>query len=319
MHLLLVGAGYMAKEYAKVLIAKKIPFEIIGRSEEKCSLLSNELQKPIISGGLENSYDKVEKFPTHAIVASSLSDIENNTIFLLERGVKNILIEKPGATTLEGIQRIATLTKKKKAKVFIAYNRRFYSSVLEAKKRIEMDGGLKSMVIEFTEWAHILKDLKKNQSDLSNWFIANSTHVLDTAFYFGGKPKEMSSYVQSKLDWHPSGSVYAGAGITEKDILFSYHANWTSPGSWKLELLTDKNRYIFRPFEELHVQQLGELVVQKVEIDDSLDKEYKPGLSLQVEEFCEHSECHSELLDINTAMQHFKIYSAMQLGGYQNE
>lgn len=32
----LIGAGYMAKEYAKVLKALEIPFTVIGRNEENC-------------------------------------------------------------------------------------------------------------------------------------------------------------------------------------------------------------------------------------------------------------------------------------------
>ena len=37
--------------------------------------------------------------------------------------------------------------------------------------------------------------------------------------------------------------------------------------------------------EELHIQKIGSVKIEKVEIDDDLDKKYKPGLYKQVSAF----------------------------------
>jgi hypothetical protein len=87
------------------------------------------------------------------------------------------------------------------------------------------------------------------------------------------------------LDWHPSASVFNGAGITDTGALFSYHANWEAPGRWSVEVLTKEHRLILRPLEELQVQNLGSVSVEKMEIADKLDKSYTPGFYRETESF----------------------------------
>lgn len=311
-HVLLVGAGYMAKEYVKVLKALDVSFDVVGRGKESAEAFQKELGVSVQYGGVEKNFDQSRSY-SHAIIATTLESLEENTLFLLNQGVSNILVEKPGAVTQEGISRIAALAEEKGANVYIAYNRRFYASVIDAKKRIAEDGGLTSFHFEFTEWGHMIETLNKTQFQFENWFIGNSTHVLDTAFYFGGVPKEVRAFVQGKTNWHPHGCIYTGAGITEKEILFSYNANWAAPGSWKLELLTNLNRYIFRPFEKLHIQKLGKIEVEEVQISDELDIQFKPGAYRQLEAFC-FKEMESNLLSIFELEKIFKSYMMIKNG-----
>lgn len=311
MHVLLVGAGNMAVEYIKVLDKLTIDYSIIGRGSESASVFEEETGKSVITGGLETAYDSLTSLPTHAIVATTLESLEENTLYLIEKGVQQILVEKPAALSKEGMNRIVQSVSKHGAKVYIAYNRRFYASVLAATRLIEEDGGLTSFLFEFTEWSHVVGALGKSTAQLNNWFIGNSTHVVDMAFFFGGKPREISSYVTSTLDWHPKGSIYAGAGVTEKDIFFTYHANWQAPGSWKLELLTTKNRYIFRPLEKLHVQRLGKVEVEVIEINDKLDLEFKPGLYEQTNAFINKTSLSGNLLSIEEGLEMMTIYEDM--------
>ena len=65
-------------------------------------------------------------------------------------------------------------------------------------------------------------------------------HVVDLAFYLCGKPDEISCYTTGGLNWHSAASVFAGAGITKKNVLFSYNANWGAPGRWGVEIMTKK-------------------------------------------------------------------------------
>jgi predicted dehydrogenase len=251
MHVLLVGAGNMSIEYAKVLSGLKVDFSVISRGVENAKKFKIATGKEVITGGLENKYNDLLIQPTHAIVVTTLESLVTNSVYLLERGIGNLLIEKPGAVDNIGLQKIFELSQINECKTYIGYNRRFYSSVIKAEQLIKAEGGLQSFIFEFTEWSHKIKELQKTEIQFNNWFIGNSTHVLDLAFYFGGKPKEISSFVSGGSEWHPRGMIFTGGGVTEKDLLFSYHANWEAPGSWKLELLTKQNRYIFRPLEEL--------------------------------------------------------------------
>lgn len=311
MNILLVGAGNMAIEYAKVLNAHNVDFTVIGRGNKSADTFEKTTNIKILKGGIDKVFDQLSVQPTHAIIASTLESLEENTLYLLHKGISNILIEKPASLSSVGMKKIYDVASKYNANVFIAYNRRFFASVIEAQYLIEKDGGLSSFLFEFTEWSHIVGSLKKTPIQLDNWFIGNSTHVVDMAFFFGGKPKEMTSYVASNLEWHPKGSIYAGSGITERDILFSYHANWEAPGSWKLELLTSKNRYIFRPLEKLKVQRIGSVDIEEINIDDKLDFKYKAGLYEQTNAFLNETLLAKNLLTIEDALELIIVYEKM--------
>lgn len=311
MRVLVIGAGLMAGEHVKVLDALNVNYTVVGRSKQSAENFEQTYGQKVIYGGLENVFNQLENDYTHAIIATPLENLEENTLFLLENGMKNILLEKPGAVTIEGMKKIARLAEEKKAIVYIAYNRRFYASVLEAKKRIKEDGGLSSFLFEFTEWSHQIEKLNKTIFQLNSWFIGNSTHVVDTAFYLGGTPKFLTGYTQSKLDWHPKGSIFVGAGVTEKNIPFSYHANWEAPGSWKLELLTNSNRYIFRPFEQLHIMPKGKVIIEKVDLDFTLDEKFKPGLYRQIEAFLFGIDAE-DLLDVKSMLTNMEWYEKIQ-------
>jgi len=287
MKVLLIGTGYMSTEYAKVLKGLDVDFDVIGRSKEKSDLFQKKFDINVFSGGLEFFF-KTKNLTeyTHVINSSSVDSLKDTTVFLLKKGVKNILLEKPGVSNSNEIESLFEESKKyKKTNIVLAYNRRFYASVISAKKIIEEDGGVKSFVFEFTEWAHLIKQGDFSKSALENWFLANSTHVVDTAFYLGGIPKEMNCFSKGRLDWHPSGSTYTGAGITDSNALFSYHANWEAPGRWFLELLTSKHRLIFKPFESLQIQEIGSVKTEEIDIDYSLEKDFKPGLYKQTKAF----------------------------------
>ena len=300
----LIGPGSMAIDYVKVLKGLNSNFIIVGRSKNSAmDFYENTRIQPYI-GGMENFLNENPKKCTHAIVTVGVKELANITIQLLEYGVKNILVEKPAGLNVKEIAQVANVTKQNVAKVYVAYNRRFYASTLKAKDIIQKDGGVTSFNFEFTEWSHEIEKLKKEARVKENWFLANSTHVVDLAFYLGGTPKEISNYTAGGLKWHPTASIYSGAGISKTGALFSYQANWESAGRWSVEMLTKKHRLIFRPMEKLQIQNRGSVQIDYIqEIDYSLDEQYKPGLYLQTEMFLKGFEkglCHIFEQALNT-------------------
>jgi predicted dehydrogenase len=305
----LVGAGYMAKEYAKVLKALGREFIVIGRGKETAADFEQTLRIPVVTGGIEEYIQSSKILPEHAIVTVDAQYLYDATRKLMDCGVRNLLVEKPGALATDDIEKLEKVAEQRKSNVYIAYNRRFYSSVLKAGEMIKEDGGCISFVFEFTEWSHIVKDLKKSEVEKRKWFVANSTHVVDLAFYLGGKPKKIQCFTSGGLDWHPSASIFAGAGVTDKDALFSYHADWAAPGRWGVELMTAKHRLILRPLEELQVQNLGSVSIERVELDDRLDKQYKPGLFRQAESFLAGD--RGSLKSLREQVKDLKLYYKM--------
>jgi predicted dehydrogenase len=285
---LLIGTGPMAVAYAAVLKSLPVDLVVIGRGSESAALFENQVGLIPITGGLQkyltsNTIDQ----STFVINATGPESLMPSLKLLLDAGARNILVEKPAALSIEELAENKHYFEQKTAQIFVAYNRRFYASVRRAKELIDEDHGLLSVNFEFTEWAHKIEAINKAPGVKENWFFANSTHVIDLAFFFAGMPKEFGCYSsKGELKWHPK-TNFAGAGITEKDVLFSYLANWESAGRWSVELLTNRRRFFLKPLEGLSVQMRGSMVVENVLFDDSLDQTYKPGVYLQTLAFLE--------------------------------
>ncbi len=290
----LVGAGSMGTEYAKVLKALDVQFITIGRGAKRAAIFRDIAEGPVVPGGIEAYICSKPKIPQYAIVSVGVEALKSVTLQLIAYGVPNILVEKPAGLNRIEINEVQQAAARANATVFVAYNRRFYSSAQKGKDLIRLDGGVTSFNFEFTEWSHVIEKLEKESIVKKNWLLANSTHVIDMAFFMAGSPKQIFCFTGGGLHWHPSASIFAGAGITEQGALFSYQANWGAPGRWGVEILTNHHRFFFRPLEKLQLQKQGSLVIESCEIDDRLDIAFKPGLYLQVknlirnrtDEFC---------------------------------
>ncbi len=287
MNIWLVGSGTMSRDYIKVLNSLNANTTVIGRGENSAQEFTKSTNIPVITGGLDAFLATKPSLAQAAIVSVGVEDLNKTVKTLVDIGVKKILSEKPAGINFQEIQGLYDYAKNKDVEILLGYNRRFYSSVLAAQKMIAEDGGATSFTFEFTEWSHIIEKSNKPKKVFENWLLANSSHVIDMAFFLGGEPKEIACFHYGSMAWHPSASAFTGAGITKANIPFSYHANWQSAGRWSVEVLTRKRRYIFRPLEELHIQELGSVALSKVDIDNKLDAEYKPGLYLQVKNFLE--------------------------------
>ena len=282
----IVGTGPMAQGHAKVLVYLEKAFTVIGRGKPSAdSFYDNMGIQPFI-GGI-NAFLNSNQFNEQdsVIIATGTEALMSTLKKALLAGAGKVLIEKPAAISIEELLENEEFLRPFGNKVFVAYNRRFYASVAEAMKLIEEDGGLESMHFEFTEWAHKIEPLDKAPGVKENWFFANSTHVVDLAFFIAGKPKEWSAYAQSgKLDWHNK-TKFAGAGITDNGVIFSYHSNWESAGRWGIELNTHKRKIILKPLESIFIQELGSIERVEHEFNDGFDVIFKPGLINQLAAF----------------------------------
>lgn len=310
-NILLVGAGHMAMEYAKVLRAINLLFIVVGRGQSLAKAFERIVGVKVAVGGIEKWLKGNKHVPKRAIVAVNVDQLATTTKKLIASGVGEILLEKPGGLTSSEIKSVAVFAKQRRARVFIAYNRRFYSSVIKACEIIQQDKGVESFTFDFTEWNHQIADLQMLEIIKNHWFLANSSHVVDLAFFLGGKPRKMNSFRSGSLKWHPAGSVFSGAGITKLNAPFSYSANWSAPGRWGVEVFTSKSKLIFRPLEKLQIMRLGSIAINEVEIDDRLDRDFKPGLYRQVKSFISDKK---NLLTIDQQVENLKYYK--KIAGY---
>ncbi|MDD4083092.1 MAG: hypothetical protein PHD05_06920 [Sphaerochaetaceae bacterium] len=314
--ILVIGSGYMAEEYLKVIKELGYKAIVVGRGSEKIGKLKEKYPAfQFFSGGLENFLNTNSNYPKTAINTVNVEFLRITTEQLLNAGVNKILLEKPGALTVSGLSNLAELTSDKNAKLYIAYNRRFYSAVKELQKQVELEGGILSAHFEFTEWIHTIDPALYEKETLERWIIANSSHVIDTVFHIIGNPKSLNCSVsgQNAISWHPSGSIFIGSGISDKDIPFTYHTNWQAPGRWAIEILTKKGRYYLKPMERLFVQQIGSIKIEEVALNYDIDNLFKPGLFLQTKSFLEDLNIN-RICTLSDHVLNFTYY--MKMGGY---
>ena len=133
--ILLVGLGNMSQEYAAVLSHLNVEFTPVGRGEASAKSFRDLIGIPAVLGGLEQFIDSFEgNIASHAIVCLPIDSLHMETVRLIKFGVKNILVEKPAGLTSAQIDDIANHASQFGCNVFVAYNRRFFSSVVELQK-----------------------------------------------------------------------------------------------------------------------------------------------------------------------------------------
>ncbi len=310
---LIVGSGTIGLEYAKVLQALGRSVMVIGRGKKSAEALTAHTGLPVITGGLEAWLDSLEgPPPAEAIVAVPIQNLNEAARRLIRAGVRRLLLEKPGGLTLDEMTALAEEAKAVEAEVYLAYNRRFYAATRKALDIISEDDGVRSLLFEFTEWSHKIVTLNYPPEVLDAWLLANSSHVIDMAFFLCGWPETLCAQVAGKLDWHPCGSAFSGSGTTTSGAVFSYHADWAAPGRWGVEVLTKKHRLIFRPMEQLQYQKIGSVAVEPVEIDYSLDEKFKPGFYLQVKAFLDGPK--TDLLRLEEQCHHIEAFYSVIRG-----
>ena len=305
---LLVGAGPMAISYFKVLKSLKCKVVVVGRGESSACEFLTQTDHEVRLGGLKNYIQHCDKLPKFAIIATPVDTLAENSKLILEAGVKNVLVEKPAGIDPQEVTSVHNYSLLNKANVFVAYNRRFYSSVISAKDRILADGGATSLRIEFSEWSERIRDSHFSTKVKSHWLYANSTHVLDMGFYIAGFPSELHCEVSGSLDWHNAGAQFVGHGRLPNGALFSYHADWMAAPRWMIEVMTTNGTYMFNPLEKLKFRSTKSFEVAEIDINDEVDNKFKPGLYEQTRHFL-NGQAES-LLSIADHVDHMnKVYS----------
>ena len=316
MKILIIGSGYIAQEYLKVISNLKINCVVVGRGEFNLKKTKEKYPNyEYFSGGIEKYLNQnlIIGF-THFINLVNIQHCLKVTQFLLNHGAKNILLEKPGGLNINELSIVNNYANSVNAKVFIAYNRRFFESINKLIDLSNKDGGIQNIHFEFTEWVHAINKDDFSKDELEKWIISNSSHVIDTVFYLIGLPKEMTIHTSGDniIEWHKSGSVFVGSGLSENNIPFSYNTNWNSAGRWAIEVTSKNHRFYLKPMEKLSVQEKGKISIHDIDIENEKDLNFKPGLYDLIVSFL--SDNPKKLLKIKEQIDHIKIYN--KIGAY---
>lgn len=311
---LLVGAGPMAVDYARVLTALGVRPVVMGRGAASAAAFQDKTGIIAGTGPLDGQVRALgADLPKTAIVAVNAHQLAEVSAHLMQAGVARLLVEKPAALDLDEVRAVQTAAAQAGAEVYVAYNRRFLASVMAGDAIIARDGGPLSVRFDFSEPARRIATLNKPQRELTTWFYGNSTHVLDLAFHFAGRPVRLQGAVAGGSVIDPLTGIFSGSGLMAGGCHLSWHANWVAPGRWGLEVLTREHRLIYQPLEKLRVQTQASFAETPVEIDDADDLAFKPGLLRQTRAFLT-GDGAERLLSLTEHAGNMQAYEAIRTG-----
>lgn len=273
----LIGAGSMIEEYIKVLksLGKTELAGIYSRTKSKSDKLKKKYNISHVCDSVKDLYLK-----TNADAVVIAVSIESLYEVLQEARNYNwiCLSEKPLGYDFDQARKISKLFQNSKSKLFLALNRRFFSSTLNAKKL--MKEVKDKRFIQITDQQNILN---RNIATVvkKNYMYANSIHLIDYINIFcRGKIIDVSDVI--KLKQHKSKYIC-------KKILFSsgdcvlYTAIWNAPERWSVNINMSMLRLELKPLEELKVQHGNNRKIKLVKINND-DLDFKPGLKKIIQE-----------------------------------
>ena len=277
MNILIIGAGSISIEYAKVIDALNVKYVIFQRSSSNKKVPDN---LNLIKRDSIKDLD-LNEF-THIINCVDLENQAKVNFFLLQNSNAKILSEKPGFIFEADYLKALNLSKEIKSNFFVAYNRRFFQSVIKLKELSELDGGITSMHFEFTEWQKSVEETNISMKLKEKWALLNSSHVIDLAFFICGNPKDINCETFAALDWHPRSAIMKGYGVTFLGIPFSFSSDWSSAGRWEINIFTKRRKFILSPLEKLKYIEKETVLIKDFEMSND---NFKHGFYKQIDSF----------------------------------
>lgn len=274
----IVGAGNMAAEHAKAFFG--LPgVELVGitsRTRARAEMLASNYDNMRVFDSIEEMY-----INTHA----DLVIVTVREMSMYDVAVKcfnypwAILLEKPAGYNLQNATQILEAARELGSRVWVALNRRAYSSTRQALSRIaDIDSPRYIRVLDQQDQLAARDIYNEPPEVVENYMYANSIHLIDYFRVFGrGKVVSVTPIYR----WTPQSPwmVVAKIDFSSGDTGI-YEGVWSGPGPWAVTVVTTAERIELRPLEQASVQLRGERTITQLEISNE-DKDFKPGLRQQ--------------------------------------
>jgi predicted dehydrogenase len=229
----MIGSGKAARFHLKAL--RHIDDVVVacvvdrGRSDARPLMARYGIDRHFSS--LRKALDEV-RFDA-AIVAVTAAETRGVTATLLDSGIA-CLVEKPLGVTVDEARELRDRARSVSCATFVAYNRRFYSSVLAAQEFVRALGRPYSIHVEASEPLFALRK-RLGEDALRNRLVLNTTHAIDMFTLFGGPVSEVSPIGYRRLvDGIPADFMcflrFRGSGTG------SFLSHWCSPGENEVRL-----------------------------------------------------------------------------------
>ena len=273
----IIGAGRIAENYISVIKEFK-NIKLIGIiSKSKASSKKKALKHKIPYHG--NSLKKMMEFikPDIVIVCVTPTDTKKVCLNLLNYKCV-ILVEKPVGLSVNDSKKVLEKSQNSKGKIFVAFNRRFFSSTLILLKKLKKNKNKRIVYVSDQEDTRAAKKNGHSKKVINNWMYANSIHLIDYfTFLCRGK---IITVISKKIKINENEYYkYAKILFSSGDVGF-YNAYWNRPAPWKISVSSNNSYYQLYPIEKLtEKNKAGQI---KNYESSKYDTKYKPGFYLMV-------------------------------------
>lgn len=273
----IIGAGYMAREHIRAFqdVTNVVISGIYSRTISKAQLLAQEFEIKVIAENIEELFNKTRA--DLVVITASVSSIAAVSI-KCSKFPWICLIEKPPGYNLEEAFLIRDHFIQNKARVFVALNRRHYSSTLAVLDQLKDQDSFRLIKVCDQEDMNDPVRIGHPKNVIDNWMYANSIHMVD---YFSIFCRGKLLSVDPVIKWDPNNPRYVVAKLEfDSGDVGLYEAVWNAPSPWSVSVITSKVRWDMSPLEVAARQDYGSR--KKVPINlNKWDDDFKPGLRMQ--------------------------------------
>ncbi|MBI96448.1 oxidoreductase [bacterium] len=297
-----IGAGYMCNEHIKVFscINDVNLVGIYSRTRAKAQKIALKFPQLKVCSSVQELYESTNA--DLVVISVSVESTEKICNLAFQFNWK-LLVEKPVGINHRQALRIEQKAFESGSEVFVALNRRFYSSTLRLKNVLEHYPNRRIVNVNDQQDLNIAKKMGFNKLVLKNWMYANSIHLIDYFSIFC-RGNHDSTEILEKWDPDNPSVVIAKLNYSSGDIgLFQSFWNCSSP--WSVSLATEGMRAQLEPLEHISFQYGGSREKFLYE-EDNFDKNFKPGLYRQaynlINKLRGNNSCSVSLKEANKSM-----------------
>jgi predicted dehydrogenase len=275
----IVGAGYMAREHIRAF--RDVPgVQIVGihsRTMARAEEMAAQFDIPAVCASVSELHD-ITQADLLVVTAPELAmNAVSRACFEYQWA---ILLEKPAGYNISDAEDIEAAARTRNRRVFVALNRRHYSSTQTVLSDMKELSGQRFIRVQDQQDQNRALQAGQPKRVVENWMYANSIHLIDY-FLMLGRGKICT--VEQIIPWTPDepGYVVARVSFDSGDVGL-YEGIWNGPGPWAVSINTPEKRWEMRPLEQAAFQIAGQRKLETVEAHP-WDTQFKPGLRLQAE------------------------------------
>ena len=304
----IIGAGYMAREHIRAF--QDVPgVRIMGihsRTRVRAQALATQF-------AIEHACDSVSELyeitQAHLVVVTVPELAMNAVSRACFEYPWIVLLEKPAGYNLPDAEEIELAAREKNSRVFVALNRRHYSSTQAVLHDLKKLPGQRFIRVQDQEDQVRASQSGQPKTVVENWMYANSIHVID---YFSILGRGGICAVEPIISWNPDEPRYVVAKVSfDSGDVGLYEGIWDGPGPWAVSVNTPEKRWEIRPLEQATFQIAGQRKLNLIE-SHPWDSQFKPGLRLQAEKAVATVRGESnDLPTMQTAMKSMRLVRAI--------